>query len=139
MDALAVRLCNLPREFRRVRTKSIVQLLREYGYFEQHGELTREAIVEVLESDPFLIEDWIGYSADKRTSSGWFLLPNGRVGYLGRERHPTNILLQPVSNDLPSACAEFIIREVEDIRSGAMTREGIKSNDVPPSKGNRPS
>jgi hypothetical protein len=117
----------------------MVQLLREYGYFEQHGELTREAVVEVLKSDPSLIKDWIGYSADKRTSSGWFLLPGGRVGYLGRERHPTKISLQPITNDLTAACAEFIIREVEGIRSRAMARENIQSNEMPPSKGNRPS
>ena len=118
MDQLTVRICNLPREFHRVHTKSIVQLLEECGFIAGTTQLSRGDIIEVLSSDPSLIRDWLNYSADKRTSSGWFLLENGRVGYLNERSSASRAIrldLEPINNNLAAACAEFIIKEIEDI------------------------
>ena len=137
MDPLTVRVCNLPRDLHRVRTKSAITLLREAGYLDSGIELSRESIIQVLHSDPSLIQEWLGYSADKRTSSGWFFLPNCRVGYFAIERQElpsrSRVSLQPIFNDLTSACAEFIIREMESFRSHARSnvpRKDRSNNDT---------
>ena len=110
--ALIASVCNLPREFRSVGTKSVITLLRETGYFDRHTEVSLDAIQAHLATQPELIDDWIMYSADKRTSSGWYLIEDGTVGY-----YPGG----PESSyeDIVTACAAFIIREVADIRRHA--------------------
>ena len=110
--ALIASVCSLPRDFHSVGTKSVVTLLREAGYFDRHTDVSLDAVRAHLMAKPELVEDWITYSADKRTSSGWYLLEDGTVGY-----YPAG----PKSSykDIVTACAEFIIWEVADIRRHA--------------------
>jgi hypothetical protein len=125
VDRLTISVCNLPRDFYRVRTKSVVQLLRECGFIGGTAQLSREAIIEVLNSDPSLIQEWMNYSGNKRTSSGWFLLENGRVGHLdARPNASRNVRLdlEPIAQNLTFACAEFIIKETGSIRDHALKR-----------------
>ena len=123
MDPLAIRVCNLPRDFYRMRTKSIIELLVDSGYVDNPDKLLRSDVVEVLRSDPSLVQEWINYSGDKRVSSGWFLLPNGNVGHLGPIEDDTfHVEMEPRSKDLNDACMEFIFREIGDIRKNALKR-----------------
>jgi hypothetical protein len=104
-----------------------VQLLQECGFIGGTTQLSREAIIKVLSSDPSLIQDWLRYSGDKRTSSGWFLMENGRVGYLDARSNASRAIqldLGPINDNLTSACAEFIIKETEGIRDRAL-KKGI--------------
>jgi hypothetical protein len=104
-----------------------VQLLQECGFIGGTAKLSRDAIIEVLSSDPSLIQDWLRYSGDKRTSSGWFLMENGRVGYLDTRlnaSHDIRLDLGPTNDNLASACAEFIIKETNGIRDRALKNNG---------------
>lgn len=86
----------------------MITLLHEAGYFDHHTQVSVAAVRAHLAKVPELVNDWINYSADKRASSGWYLNENGTVGY-----YPDG----PESryNDIATACAEFIVRELADI------------------------
>src|SRR5262249_55449466 len=103
---LIASVCNLPRDFRSVRTKSVVALLRASGYFDHHAEVTVDSVRAELAAEPALVRDWLSWSADKRTNAGWYLLEDGTVGY-----HPDGPQLR--FTDSITACAQFIVRELE--------------------------
>jgi hypothetical protein len=101
-------LCRLPRTFRHG-AESAYDLVHRSRT--RPDTITVDAARAVLDAEPELISEWQRWSADKRTSSGWFLnYENDKhvVGYIpGGER-----LAFP---DAASACAEFIIRELRAI------------------------
>ena len=105
---LLTRICNLPRD-RRSQHKSSHQLLQEAGFYESAGAITRRDVAAVLRKDTTLVEDWLTWSGDKRTSSGRYLLPDGRVGHCpgGQEVHHPDIV---------DACAVFILYELSEFR-----------------------
>lgn len=79
-NALIASVCNLPRDFHSVGTKSVITILHEAGYFDHHTQVSVAAVRAHLAKVPELVNDWINYSADKRASSGWYLNENGTVG-----------------------------------------------------------
>ncbi|MEW6233736.1 MAG: hypothetical protein AB1566_15690 [Chloroflexota bacterium] len=99
--------------------ESIYDLLKQSGYFEQHDQVDESGLREALSRHPEYIDEWISYSEDKRTDSGWYIKQEGNcvtVGYFQRG-HTKN--RDASYADLTDACAAFIRRELEDIRSGS--------------------
>lgn len=72
MDVVA-KICALPLEFKARGTVSVVQLIDESGYRSTRAALTVEAVWAYLGGRPDLIDAWLAYSEDKRTSSGWYI------------------------------------------------------------------
>ena len=104
---------NLPRNFYG-RNASIYSLLLESGYFAVHDQVTEGAIHDALRGHPEVVGDWMNFSEAKRANSGWFLRRGGANGYqVGH--YPDH---EPVDySDELGACAAFIKREIEDIRT----------------------
>ena len=105
------KICELPVQFKSRGNVSLIRLVDESGYRSEPNALTVEAVSAHLLEHPDLIEVWLGYSRDKR-SSGWYIvqLPAGpfEVGsYPAGERISIA--------DGASACAEFIVREVRSV------------------------
>lgn len=96
---------------------SIYNLLKETGYFEMHDQVSDDSIQKMLNHHPDCIDEWIIYSQNKRTSSGWYFKQEGKdsyiVGYFGGT-DSENVQLRFA--DRIAACAAFIKRESEDIR-----------------------
>ena len=95
------------------------QLLVESGYCAHPESVTSDAIQTVLRSSIHFIQDWLDYSADKRTSTGWYFtegLANGErtyfVGY-----YPGADKMQYTK--IEEACASFILHEINQIRANA--------------------
>jgi len=113
-EETAVRVCNIPSEFHRRRDTSVFQLVQESGYAEADTSSLRCAVEQQLRTHPTLLDDWLAYCADKRTSSGWYLADDTSftVGYYdvghGRSREQR-------FSDRSEACTEFIMRELEAI------------------------
>jgi hypothetical protein len=111
MDVVA-RICELPIQFKGRGTVSVIQLVDESGYRAAAGSLTVDAVLTYLREHPHLIEAWLGYSEDKRTSSGWYVTErssdNFEIGY-----HPRGERIS-IAGRAP-ACAEFIVREIRSI------------------------
>jgi hypothetical protein len=61
----------------------------------------------LIAADPALIEDWLAYSEDKRTSGGWYVRRTGEIGQLSK---PASRAIYP---SIEEAIAEFVVRELD--------------------------
>ncbi len=114
-ESLTRRIIALPRQFKEVKNKSIITLLKENGYYEHFDEVNENNIAGMLGESPEMIDDWLNWSDDKRSSSGWYFMEKGFnhyvVGYWPKNKFDD----MQFSNKI-LACASFIKREIESIR-----------------------
>ena len=64
-------------------------------------------LLPIIESQRTLVNQWIAYSKDKRTSGGWYLLESGEIGRVGA---PESRML---FDALEEAVAHYIVRELD--------------------------
>ncbi len=104
-------ICSIPIALK-TENRSVRDLVERSGYPETGGLLIGEALVTYLREHPELIDAWLGYSSDKRASSGWYFRGAGtgefEVGYFpsGDVRLYTDAAL---------ACADFIAEELRQV------------------------
>ena len=117
-DERFARICDLPAAFRRGEG-SFRDLVRARGFAEFRGQFAARELADYLRARPALIDQWVAYSEDKRTSDGWYLRPPFSVGRITREPPPAR---EQRYRDLAAACAAFIIAELGDVldRAGAV-------------------
>jgi len=96
---------------------SMVDLLKSSGYLQEPSTVQEEALEAGLRAHPELIETWVRYSVDKRTSSGWYLrapfdLRDSAGWFVG------HLPDQPERSfpDGFKACSFFIKQEIEAIQ-----------------------
>ena len=97
--------------------QSIYHLLESTGYFSNFDQINVAAIQSELKAHPDMIEEWLQWSENKRSNSGWYFKnENGTsiVGYYSGSKDGNSILKY---SDLSEACATFIKNEIEDIRA----------------------
>ncbi len=109
----------IPRTFHRLGNVSTYDLLKDTGYFEKYDQVSEGSIHEALKQHPECVDEWILYSQDKRTSTGWYFKREDEnayiVGYFaGKAGKNKNIQLK--FTDRIEACAAFIKREAETMR-----------------------
>src|ERR1043165_6939665 len=82
-EEIARRVCEIPSEVHRRGDVSVAALVEESGFDHTDTSALRQAIEQQLRARPVLIEDWLGYSADKRSSRGWYFQdhPGPAVAY----------------------------------------------------------
>ena len=118
---IAMQIVTMPRRFHSLGNISIFSLLEETGYFELHDQISEDDIRTALLCCPECVQEWIQYSEDKRSSSGWYLTLNDEglyeTAYFDIKAVPntTNRIQYESAVD---ACAAFIKHEIESIRSG---------------------
>ena len=102
------RVCAMPVEFHARGDTSWTALFQESGYLQCPESLTTDAVEAHLRKHPALIDAWILYSLDKRSSPAWYLIEIHdsllEVGY-----NPDGPRLS--FTDRFKACAEFIVRD----------------------------
>ena len=106
----------LPRTLDENENVSAHSLLLDSGYFEAHELVSEEAVCAAVREHPEYIQDWLSFSANKRTS-GWYFQQTDRahweVGYVSAGGGS----IDPMQYSDPAiACAAFIKKEAEDIR-----------------------
>ncbi len=115
-DQLASDLVRIPLTFRERGNISVVSLLIEIA---DQEPISVAPLWKALKASPDLVDEWVSYSEDKRTSEGWFLIDRGsywEVGYLApRGKGAKSLRFQ----DRMEACATFASNELEGIRSRA--------------------
>jgi hypothetical protein len=108
---------NLPEKFYALGNISIYSLLEETGYFERHNQVSEAILLGELINRPQSVNQWLNWSDNKRSASGWYfkLNTNGKyvVGYFPLSENS----IQLEYNDSKEACAAFIAREIEEIRT----------------------
>ncbi len=112
------RIIAIPQKFRQIGNVSVYSLLDQTGYFEIADNVSEVTIRDALVKCDECVLDWIQYSEDKRTPSGWYVVrrDDGKyeVGWLAKEgrcEKRTNY------EDAIDAVASFIKREIESMRS----------------------
>ena len=91
--------------------KSVYTLLKESGYYQFPNEIDEAAVKQIIHQYPQIIEMWIQWSENKRTSSGWYIC-NRSVAFLSNGV----TIKEQIFSDVETACAYFIKTEVEHIR-----------------------
>lgn len=111
-ESVVENLCRIPIAFHGG-MKSAIQLVAESGIDQCESALSVDAVAQHLARCPYLIEEWIRWSDDKRTSGGWYFLRDDSGYVVGS--YPTRKVLY--FSEATVACAEFVVREVQSIRA----------------------
>lgn len=116
-NTMVAQIVTLPRKFHSQGTVSMFSLLQGTGYFGLHDQISEDDIREALLRCPEYIHDWVEYSQDKRTSTGWYITENDEeVWEVGYVTERGDLQQRLVYHNQVDACATFVKREIEDIR-----------------------
>jgi hypothetical protein len=97
----------------RGRGYSISRQLQRIGY-RQIRPFLNEALLETrLQARPELIDPWLAYSDDKRTSGGWYLTRDGESWVVGRLGTKTEGAVADSFSVGARATAVFVLRELD--------------------------
>lgn len=64
-------------------------------------------LIPLIKRNPTLIDQWVAYSEDKRTSGGWYLTERGEIGTLDDPDHQMRF------DSMEEAVAEYVVRELD--------------------------
>ena len=95
--------------------QSLLEVVLSSGYKDLRGQFAARELADYLRAHVELIDDWVAYSQDKRTSEGWYLRPPSSVGRMTAEPPP---MREQRYVDLAAACAAFIMAELGDTLDG---------------------
>ena len=115
MRTLIERVCLIPSTLRESGNRSVIDLVRDAGAAERAEALTSARLERFLIDNRPVIEEWLSYSENKRTSSGWYFREVEGVYLVGR--YPEDAVIR--FSDPVAACAAFILREIASIRDQA--------------------
>lgn len=91
----------------RGRGASMRDALAQAQYPAWRPSISPSELLLLLQTHPSLVEDWVAYSEDKRTSGGFYVLRTGEIGQVGnqlsRRRYPS----------IEEAVAEFVLQELD--------------------------
>jgi len=85
-------------------------------FFENPGALSQSEVENYLREHSYLVHDWLIWSADKRTDRGWYFLEEADHFVVGYSPPVGPLRDQITFSDPVKACAEFVIRELDDFR-----------------------
>jgi hypothetical protein len=86
---------------------SIRDALKRVSYVGYRTTFKANNLLPLIAADPTLVEDWLAYSEDKRTSGGWYILRSGEIGQVSRPASRTTY------STIEEALAEFVVRELD--------------------------
>ena len=102
------RICHIPADFRKG-NKSFHSLVHDTGI--ESRVLTAASVVSVLLPNPELVDDWLSWSEDQRSSSGYYFLEENSKYVVGC--YPGEELVE--FSDRLAACADFIVKQVNSV------------------------
>jgi hypothetical protein len=109
----AERVCYIARDFRRPGAPSLEALLEASCYRAVRGDLDVAQLEAVVESEPQLVEDWLRYSEDKRTSGGWAFYPEGEAWVVSQPFPNQGAPVERRHSRVSAACADYILVELD--------------------------
>ena len=107
---------NLPNKYNKLGNISIYFLLKETGYFENYIEINEVMILKYLVSHKDCVSQWLCWSEDKRSSSGWYFKEKEYEKYIVGYFPFKKDFITLEYSDIFEACSFFIKREIEEIR-----------------------
>ncbi len=106
-------ICRFSVNYNTVGSKSINDWVRDSGWLVYKSSVSIDDIKDFLKSSPELIDSWLCYSSDKRTSSGWYFKEDVKerafvIGYFEIKSGKTK---ETKYQESIEACAQFILNE----------------------------
>ena len=108
---------HLAKKFSEVSDVNIYSLLKDTGYFELHDLVSEAAIRDAILRSPECINQWYSFSEDKRSSAGWYFRRDNDSYMVGFISSNSKAIPSIRYADQAEACASYIKREIEDIRT----------------------
>jgi hypothetical protein len=87
---------------------SLRDALSRVNYSALRSQLEPGVVLRALKQNPSLVDQWVRYCEDKRTSGGWYILP--KQCEIGRLGVPESVLHFA---RLDEAVAEYVLRELD--------------------------
>jgi hypothetical protein len=118
MNAIEIvnKILDMPSKFYSEGNISIYTLLKNTGYFEMHNQIDELIIFSCLEAQKEKIDQWFDWSENKRVNTGWYLKEESEKFIVGYIKEGGNLNGSTYS-DKRKACASFINKEIETIRT----------------------
>lgn len=108
------RICHIARDFRRPGAESLRALVETSSYRAVRPDLDIARLERAVEADPRLVDDWLRYSEDKRTSGGWAFYADGANGWVVEQPFPeTGTAVVRNHEKAATACADYILTELD--------------------------
>jgi hypothetical protein len=108
----------MPSTFKELGNVSMIDLIKQSGYVEMHDQISKRMIKDALQLHKECINDWIIYSEDQRSDKKWYIKDGNPgkyiVGYFAIKGERFEL---PEFENVVDACAEFIMKEIEILRS----------------------
>jgi hypothetical protein len=86
---------------------SLRDALRLTRYRELREGFQESDLLPLLKAHPAVVEEWLAYSEDKRTSGGWYVLRDGQMGQVDA---PAALTQFP---SIEEAVAAYVVRELD--------------------------
>lgn len=86
---------------------SLRDAINRSGYRDIRPTLDWQDLLPYIQQQPELVEQWVMYSEDKRTSGGWYVLRSAAVGRI----EPTETSEQ--FETIEEAVSVFVVRELD--------------------------
>ena len=86
---------------------SLREALVQTHYAAVRGSFGPHDLIPLIKKNPTLVEQWVAYSLDKRTSSGWYLTERGEVGTV---KDPARRMQ---FDSMEESVAEYVVRELD--------------------------
>lgn len=119
VDKVVMNILSMPILFK-TKSQSPSSLLIDSGYLGSLEAITVGAIVDALQKFPEYVEIWLAWSNDKRTDSGWYFKRNNSESYIVGYYPAGKKFASTKYTDAYIAAANFIKREIEDIRESIL-------------------
>ena len=116
IEQIVEKVVKLPFDFHRM-NKSIYTLLEESGYFENYNQVDESNILIAIKKQPDLVNDWLQYSDDQRSSPCWYFKQSDDKKYFFVGHYTESKKFEGINftNKL-EACAAFVKRYIELVR-----------------------
>ena len=112
-DNIVTKICRMPIDFRNRGDVSMIQLLEESGYIESRKEIVKKNILEYVKMDINIVDAWISYSDDQRSTPSWYFTGE-KVAHLTREGKSEN---EMHFDDPAEGCAAYIEKMLNQLYS----------------------
>jgi hypothetical protein len=114
-DAAEVtRICRIARDHRAPGAPALRDLIDAAQYRAVRPRLTAATVKSCIDADPRLIDDWLGFSEDKRTAGGWAFQRQTPFGWKVWQPFPEGAGPAPRRfARAGTACAEYILAELD--------------------------
>jgi hypothetical protein len=86
--------------------RSLATMITETDYLIVRPSLEPSSLLPLLQANSQLVEDWISYSQDKRTSGGWYIVDR-QIGQVGDPKSVRSF------STLCEAVSNYVIAELD--------------------------